>query len=103
VEAFKLTRTAVKLAKDKSYQLTVTGHSLGAWLADQSIYYCHRNLGHPDVKAITFDSPGSDKTLSRFRQANIISANDSHQQDLEKLGIVNYLSSPTLSILAMST
>jgi hypothetical protein len=42
-----------------NYKLSITGHSLGAYLAELSIYYCHMDLNFKNVKGVTFDGPGS--------------------------------------------
>jgi putative lipase involved disintegration of autophagic bodies len=53
------TKIAVEKAKDMNYKLSITGHSLGAYLAELSIYYCHMDLNFKNVKGVTFDGPGS--------------------------------------------
>jgi hypothetical protein len=58
-DCYKATQEAVKLAQETGYQLSITGHSLGDWLAEMSLYYCHEDFNFPNVKAVTFDSPGS--------------------------------------------
>ncbi|WP_230455944.1 MULTISPECIES: lipase family protein [spotted fever group] len=47
-----------KYAEENNYNLSFTGHSLGVWLAELSLYFAHRDFHYPKAKAITFDSPG---------------------------------------------
>ena len=57
--AYGATVKAVNEAKSRNYTLTITGHSLGAYLAELSVYYCHADIGYRNVKGVTFDGPGS--------------------------------------------
>nr|WP_231571873.1 hypothetical protein [Rickettsia amblyommatis] len=47
-----------KYAEENNYNLSFTGHPLGVWLAELSLYFAHRDFHYPKAKAITFDSPG---------------------------------------------
>jgi NTE family protein len=47
--AFELTQTAIGLAEDAESGLSFTGHSLGGYLAEMSVYYCHAY--YPQKKA----------------------------------------------------
>ena len=89
------TRKVVDLVKASSgstefakYAVSFTGHSLGAWLADLSVYYCHRFFHFANVKAVTFEAPGSETLIHTLEKSAAV--------DLTKLDIVSYLSQPTL-------
>jgi hypothetical protein len=71
-----MTDEAVKIAKEYKFNLTITGHSLGAWLAEQGAFFCSKDFNYFDVKVVTFDSPGSYEMVDKMK-SNIIS-NDSH-------------------------
>jgi hypothetical protein len=92
-DCYKATREAVKLAHETGYQLSITGHSLGGWLAEMSLYYCHEDFEFPNVKAVTFDSPGSGDQFEVL-QSNII--NFRSKQNLYKYDICSYLAEPNL-------
>lgn len=68
--------------------VTVTGHSLGGWLAQITALHMKENLEtiHPHV--VVFESPGCEKALSK-----LLSTND-EQVQIEDLDITNYLSTP---------
>lgn len=88
--AFELVREAIKLAKKKNYSLSFTGHSLGAFLAELSVFYCKRD-GFDKVNAVTFESPGSKESLEKL-QSNL----ESHTINLSNLDIVAYVTYPNL-------
>lgn len=89
--AYKATKEIVEDAKKIRYNLSTTGHSLGAWLAELSLYFCYRDFEYLDVKAITFDSPGSVIHIDKLKP-NII--NNVTKFDIRDLNIVTYLSAP---------
>lgn len=71
--------------------LSFTGHSLGAFLAELSVFYCHRSLDFHNVNAVTFESPGSYETLASM-QTQVKGA----EIELHQLDIIGYLSYPNL-------
>ncbi len=91
--AYKLTVEAVEMARSNRATLSFTGYSLGAFLAELSVFYCCNTLKFPDVSAVTFESPGSKGSLdelqfhSRWRSGEI---------DLTDLDVTSYVSSPSL-------
>ncbi|MDF2867823.1 MAG: hypothetical protein K0S11_1293 [Gammaproteobacteria bacterium] len=91
IAVFKAIDKAIDLAKGWNCHLSFTGHSLGAFLAELSVYYCHRSKNYPDVNAVTFESPGSRESLEEL-QPNLAQG----KIDLEQLDIINYLSYPNL-------
>ncbi|KAF0157044.1 MAG: hypothetical protein FD188_2839 [Ignavibacteria bacterium] len=91
--AYDATRVAVELAKEKNFTLTLTGHSLGAFLAEISIFYCHNTLHYYQAKAVTFESPGCKRKLKEMA-SNI--ETPITKARLENLNIITYLSSPNL-------
>lgn len=90
-EAFGLVKEAVKLAQKLGFTLSFTGHSLGAFLAELSVFYCKSELNFQDVNAVTFESPGSLGSL-QIIQSNL----HSYVIKLEDLDIIGYVSYPNL-------
>ena len=81
---------AVTIAHQEKCSLTVTGHSLGGWLAQITAFIAKEQYSEKQhVKAITFDSPGAQPMLAQINpRINPI--------PLDQLDITNYLSSPNL-------
>ena len=90
--AYESTHEAVELSRRLNYSLSFTGYSFGAWLAEQSVFFCHREFNKPGVRAVTFESPGSYDYLLKLNERNIVS----HETyfDLKDLDIITYLSAP---------
>jgi hypothetical protein len=86
---YGVTKSVAEYAKANHYHFSTTGHSLGAWLAEISVYYSVFEFKQPS-KAVTFDSPGSIKMESFHR--NIL--NHDNARDIKNLEIVTYLSDP---------
>jgi uncharacterized protein Yka (UPF0111/DUF47 family)/energy-coupling factor transporter ATP-binding protein EcfA2 len=76
------------------YALSTTGHSLGAWLAELSLFYCHTDLGYKNVKAVTFDGPGSYEMMKQMSASEIKGGNTNFNK--KDLDIVAYLSAPNI-------
>jgi hypothetical protein len=70
--AYEFTKEIIDYAKSKNYHLSTTGHSLGGWLAELSLYFSHRDFDYHKMKAIIFDSPGLGLNMDKFR-SNIYS------------------------------
>ncbi len=83
------TEEAIEIAKNAGYRLSFTGHSLGAWLAELSAFYSYAFCEYYDIKAVTFDSPGTLPMMEKLQSNNI---ND--RVKLEDLDIVTYLAHP---------
>ena len=75
------------------YNFSTTGHSLGAWLAELSLYFCHMDFKYPRVKAITFDSPGSKDQMDALAP-NVHNTNTKIKTT--QFDIVTYLSAPNM-------
>ena len=65
--AYEATKFAVEAAKTNEFTLTLTGHSLGAYLSEISILSCHQRLEYYRAKAVTFESPGSKRKLKAMK------------------------------------
>ena len=61
--------------------LSFTGFTNGAWLAEHSLYYAHKDFDHKKSKAVLFDSPG----MCGTEQDNF---------SLEDMNVINYLTAP---------
>jgi hypothetical protein len=62
-----MTKKACEVSIELGYDLSFTGHSLGGWLAVQSI-------AHPEAEAVpvvTFDAPGTKQVLDRLGATDI--------------------------------
>ncbi len=92
-DTYHATKEALNYAKEKGYSFSVTGHSLGAWLAEQSVFFCHLEFNYREVKAVTFDSPGSLATWKKF-QPNVLNAESEYKA--KGLDITTYLSAPNI-------
>jgi tetratricopeptide (TPR) repeat protein len=86
---YKVTKEVATYAKENNYHFSTTGHSLGAWLAEFSVYYSVFEFGK-STKAVTFDSPGS--IAMKSFDPNI--AAHENTRDIRDLEIVTYLSDP---------
>ena len=86
----------VKSANYSDYALSFTGHSLGGWLADLSVSYCHQFFGYKNVKAVTFDSPGSEFMINSNLEQNVIKGPNDVFRAAKDLDIVAYLSMPNV-------
>ncbi|HJK86939.1 MAG TPA: tetratricopeptide repeat protein [Candidatus Megaira endosymbiont of Nemacystus decipiens] len=99
IAAYASTAAAIKFLKEHTgddndpYHFSITGHSLGAWLAELSLYFCHMDFDYNNVKAVTFDSPGTADHLVNFK-SNILNADTNFNPDL--LDLTTYLSAPNL-------
>ena len=95
--AFSLVAEAVNLLrtnnKYQSYHLSFTGHSLGAFLAEVSVYYAYCVLGYPDVNAVTFESPGTKAAILAMEEADGLEASLTARVNLD---IVSYVCYPNL-------
>ncbi|QQV74492.1 hypothetical protein H6P87_00026 [Rickettsia tillamookensis] len=89
--AYEATGEVTKYANENNYNLSFTGYSIGAWFAELSLYFAHRDFHYPKAKAITFDSPGSAKIMDSFKP-NILSHETTF--DVKNLNITTYLSAP---------
>jgi tetratricopeptide (TPR) repeat protein len=89
--AYKATKLAIIDASDRNYNFSITGHSLGAWLAELSLFFIFRDFVEIKAKAVTFDSPGSVMHVEQFK-SNII--NNTTDFDISSLDITTYLSPP---------
>lgn len=78
---------ALSITQEQQCSLTVTGHSLGGWLAQLTVFMAQQLYPETHVKAITFDSPGARPMLEYLNAGP-----DAIQ--LDYLDITNYLSTP---------
>lgn len=78
------------------YSLSVTGHSLGAWLAEMTVFYS-QIIPEPElqnkVKAISFDGPGSYEMMKQLSKPSIKGGSI---LDVKNLDITAYFSAPNL-------
>ncbi len=93
--SYASTKEALDIIRDKYeyYHFSTTGHSLGAWLAELSLYFCHMDFNCHDVRAVTFDSPGTKDHLEVFK-SNV--DNPYTKVNTSLFDIVTYLSAPNV-------
>lgn len=89
-DSLELVNIAVELAKTTSSGLSFTGHSLGGFLAELSVFHCNKALNFLNVNAVTFDSPGAQESIKVLMQSN----DENNRVDTTKLDIIGYLSHP---------
>lgn len=63
--AENVTKESFALATGNKYEFSVTGHSLGTWLAAQSTFIICKNYDKY-VKGVLFDPPGTQKVLDKM-------------------------------------
>lgn len=90
IQAYKVTKEVVIYAKENDYNFSTTGHSLGAWLAEMSLYFAVFDFKAKGAKAVTFDSPGS--IVVEDYASNIRSYET--DREVKHLDITTYLSAP---------
>ena len=93
VYAYLDTHAAVELSNSLGYSLSFTGYAFGAWLAEQCVFFCHRDheKKRDDVRGVTFDSPGSLEYLEKLNTTNIHDTS----LGLTHLDVVQYVSEPS--------
>jgi tetratricopeptide (TPR) repeat protein len=95
--AYVVTKEVAQYAREHNYNLSITGHSLGAWLAELSLLLCYKekewgyDIARNEVKAVTFDSPGSLIHMENT-QSNI--NHRDNEFNIKNLDITTYLSPP---------
>ena len=57
--AYQHCKSAHEMSESLKYNLSFTGYSFGAWLAEQSVSFCYKIFETRNVRAVTFESPGS--------------------------------------------
>jgi vesicle coat complex subunit/DNA replication protein DnaC len=92
--AYDVTDQAVKYAREHGYHLSITGHSLGGFLAELSVFFCYRNFNYNKIKGVVFDSPGTLEWLQENAKTNI--ENVANELSIKDLPIITYLSAPNL-------
>ena len=90
--AFLDTLKGVESCRENNCSLSFTGYGFGAWLAEQSVFFAQKDFKFHDVKAVTFESPGSFEYLNMLNDTNV--NNRENYFDLNRLDITTYLSSP---------
>jgi hypothetical protein len=98
ITCYGVVEKANEIAKQKDYNLSFTGFSNGAWLAEYAIYYTHRYLKckKSKLKAVLFDSPGIIKSIKETESSII---NNQDRYDIYDIAdnITSYLSNPSFS------
>lgn len=93
LEAFTAIKELVEYAREENYHLSFTGHSLGAFLAELSVFFCHSSneIDYPETNAVVFDSPGSKRAIeelqSKLPEEKILTKN---------MDILVYVSTPNI-------
>lgn len=92
--AYVATEDAVNYVKKRGFNLSITGHSLGGYLAELAVVFCcHSPLDYKEVKGVVFDSPGSNRILEDIKP---YSKNLINKLDIRSLPIIAYLSVPNM-------
>lgn len=99
IAAYVCTAIAIERVKKLSeeqntkYYLSTTGHGFGGWLAELGVHFGWRHFGYPEIKAVTFDSPGIGTHVKNYKP-NVRNKNTEINTDL--YDIVSYLSAPNV-------
>jgi hypothetical protein len=88
------TKKAVEISKKLNFTLSFTGHSLGSFLAEMSIFYCNYELNFRYVKAVVFDGPGCWDLMNKLNE-NLVK-NVINRIKLEDLDITSYITAPNM-------
>ena len=91
--AYQHCKFAYEMSKSLKYNLSFTGYSFGAWLAEQSVYFCYKIFETRNVRAVTFDSPGSWEITQELADSHIHNR-ETDKNELGKLDIKTFLFSP---------
>ena len=93
--AYEHSKIAYEMSQKLNFSLSFTGYSFGAWLAEQSVYFCYKDFNQTrKVRAVTFDSPGSWDIIQELANTNINNRNTSKEELAKFLDIKTYLFSP---------
>ena len=95
LEFRKAIEESIEHAKRNEHALSFTGHSLGGWLAQLSVYYSHQMFNYRNVKCVTFDAPGARIMIEQRLQRNCVQGPHLSFK-LEQLDMISYLSLPNL-------
>ena len=91
---FIATKKASEYSKEKGFSFSITGHSLGAWLAELSVYYCNTVFDCKYVKGVTFDGPGSRNMIKLMSSSYV---DESRVEEvINSLYVVSYVSAPNI-------
>ncbi|MEM7362019.1 MAG: hypothetical protein AAF335_03335 [Bacteroidota bacterium] len=86
---------SISLANNADYTLSLTGHSLGGWLAQVASFIAYdqylEGIEYPKrmLKTVVFDAPGAQEILEKLNH-NVIKVK------LDLLDITNYVSTPNI-------
>jgi hypothetical protein len=90
--AYQHCKLAFEMSEQLGYNLSFTGYSFGAWLAEQSVYFCFKNYETRNVRAVTFDSLGSWDIIHELAKSHI---HNCKKEDVDRfLDIRTFLFSP---------
>lgn len=99
--AYQHAKAAFEMSQELGYSISFTGYSYGSWLAEKCVYFCFREFSTLDIRAVTFESPGSLDMIQLLVQSNLLGTNHFSQSpshnlnDLDKLlDVRTYLFSP---------
>ncbi|ACE05769.1 hypothetical protein Aasi_0340 [Candidatus Amoebophilus asiaticus 5a2] len=86
--AYQATKEAVEYTRQRGFNLSITGHSLGGYLAELGVFFSYYEFNCRQVKGIVFDSPGTgNRSKIKYRATEF---------DIKNLPILAYLSAPNL-------
>lgn len=87
LDALLLSDDVTQFVQERKFHLSFTGHSLGGFLAEMSVYACHRGFKfrYTNASAVTFDSPGALEVMEVWE-----SHNPSNKISLKNLNIIGF-------------
>lgn len=92
--AYRATAQSLEISMAETMALSFTGHSLGAFLAELSVFYCHSDLKFPYVKAVTFDGPGSRNMMEQLAAGTVEGGGHSWDDLKVNMDIIRYTAQP---------
>ena len=94
---YLLKHETIQRLKEEGYRFSATGHSLGGFLAQLSVYWSQRSefkeTYYPEMSAVVFDSPGAVDFLETL-QSN--AHREKERVKIEHLNIQNFCAMPTI-------
>ncbi|CAM4392914.1 MAG: hypothetical protein LEGION0398_MBIBDBAK_01164 [Legionellaceae bacterium] len=83
----------VNLAKEKNWSLSMTGHSLGGWLSQVSLIYCHLKFDYKQANTVAFDSFVVGSMFERITENFDNKRNKPKEEDFD---IKTYVAAPNI-------
>lgn len=91
---YSVAKKIYELSRSRKFTLSFTGYALGAWLAEQSAFFYLNEYQSLDVRAVTFDNPGSLEIFNELKKVLKIENKLKLNDLIKALDIKTYLLYP---------